>query len=100
MIYGDQQIRRTQRDDSSFSYWGDLDTWGLRFLADARQKQPHVEALMMDQEILLAHVDWGVCEERSAELPEQGLTIAERVLFDGLRSNRDGIGRLDQERLS
>ena len=55
---------------------------------------------MMDQEILLAHVDWGVCEERSAELPEQGLTIAERVLFDGLRSNRDGIGRLDQERLS
>lgn len=86
--------------DRRVGYWGDLDTWGLRFLADARQRQPHVEALMMDQETLLAHVDRGVCEERPAELPEQGLTFAEQALFDGLRSNSFGVGRLEQERLS
>jgi hypothetical protein len=86
--------------DRRIGYWGDLDTWGLKILADARRKQPHVEALMMDEETLLAHVERGVCEERSAELPEQGLTISERALFDRLRSNRDGIGRLEQERLS
>ena len=81
-------------------YWGDIDTWGLKFLADARLKQPHVEALMMNQETLLSHVERGVCEERPAELPEQGLTAVEQALFENLRSNQYGVGRLEQERLS
>ncbi len=86
--------------DRRVGYWGDLDTWGLKFLADARLRQPHVEAVMMDRETLLAYVDRGVCEERPAELPEYGLTPAERTLFDELRSSRLGVGRLEQERLS
>lgn len=81
-------------------YWGDLDTWGLKFLSDVRLRQPHVEAVMMDRETLIAHVERGVCEELPAELPEYGLTPAEQTLFDDLRSSRFGVGRLEQERLS
>ncbi|MEX6728926.1 Wadjet anti-phage system protein JetD domain-containing protein [Pseudomonas aeruginosa] len=72
--------------DRRIGYWGDLDTWGLKFLADARLRQPHVEAVMMDRDTLIAHVERGVCEERPAELPDYGLTLAERSLFEELRS--------------
>lgn len=48
---------------------------GAKILADARLMQPHVEAVMMDQETLLAHVERGVIEARAAELPEHGLTL-------------------------
>lgn len=81
-------------------YWGDLDTWGLKFLADARVMQPHVEALMMDRTTLVAYVERGVGEERPADLPETGLSVAEVELFGSLRSREYGIGRLEQERLS
>ncbi|MCG0434814.1 DUF2220 domain-containing protein [Pseudomonas aeruginosa] len=77
--------------DRRIGYWGDLDTWGLKFLADARLRQPHVEAVMMDRDTLIAHVERGVCEERPAELPDYGLTLAERSLFEELRSGRYGV---------
>jgi hypothetical protein len=32
-------------------YWGDIDTWGLQFLATARQSLAHIDALMMSPEI-------------------------------------------------
>ncbi|HBO5728521.1 hypothetical protein JE010_23440 [Pseudomonas aeruginosa] len=86
--------------DRRVGYWGDLDTWGLKFLADARLRQPHVEAVMMDRDTLIAHVERGVCEDRPAELPDYGLTLAERSLFEELRSATHGVGRLEQERLS
>lgn len=54
---------------------------GLKFLADARLRQPHVEAVMMDRDTLIAHVERGVCEERPAELPDYGLTLTERSLL-------------------
>lgn len=86
--------------DKRIGYWGDIDTWGFKFLAQARQKQPHVEALMMDEATLLAHLERGVAEERTSELPAYGLTAAECLLFDALRTRAHGIGRLEQERLS
>ena len=86
--------------DRRIGYWGDIDTWGLKFLADARRKQAHIEALMMDEQTLLSHVERGVPEERPTERPEYGLTDAERRLFDKLRSRTFGVGRLEQERLS
>ncbi|WP_373185903.1 DUF3322 domain-containing protein [Halopseudomonas sp.] len=86
--------------DRRVGYWGDIDTWGLKFLADARLRQPHVEAVMMDLKTLLTHVERGVDEDRLAGLPAYGLTPAERSLFDELRFGRHGVGRLEQERLS
>ncbi|MFU2664755.1 Wadjet anti-phage system protein JetD domain-containing protein [Pseudomonas aeruginosa] len=54
----------------------------------------------MDRDTLIAHVERGVCEDRPAELPDYGLTLAERSLFEELRSATHGVGRLEQERLS
>ncbi|MFB1114902.1 DUF2220 family protein [Dickeya dadantii] len=79
-------------------YWGDIDTWGLKFLANVQLRQSHVEAVMMVQETLLSHVQQGVCEKRPTELPGQGSTPAERTLFEVLRTNRYGVSRLEQER--
>ncbi|MCY1297965.1 hypothetical protein D9M70_474250 [compost metagenome] len=86
--------------EKRIGYWGDLDTWGLKFLADVRVMQPHAEALMMDKSTLLAYRDRGVSEVRPANLPELGLSYAETELFESLRSGEYGIGRLEQERLS
>jgi len=86
--------------EKRIGYWGDLDTWGLKFLADARVLQPHIEALMMDKVTLLSHIKRGVSEERPSNLPDRGLIPAEIELFECLRSNKYGIGRLEQERLS
>lgn len=86
--------------EKRIGYWGDLDTWGLKFLADVRAMQPHAEALMMDKSTLLAYRDRGVNEVRPANLPELGLSHAETELFESLRSGEYGIGRLEQERLS
>ena len=33
------------------AYWGDIDSWGLQLLARARQLQPEIHALLMEQEI-------------------------------------------------
>lgn len=86
--------------EKRIGYWGDLDTWGLKFLADTRSMQPHVEALMMEKATVLAHIERGVNEEAPATLPERGLTGDEAALFQDLRSGVFGIGRLEQERLS
>ena len=34
-------------DDKQVGYWGDIDTWGLQFLAQARCKIKHLHALLM-----------------------------------------------------
>lgn len=86
--------------EKRIGYWGDLDTWGFKFLANARVMQPHVEALMMDKSTLLAYRTRGVSEEQPANLPELGLSVAEIELFESLRVGEHGIGRLEQERLS
>jgi hypothetical protein len=86
--------------EKRIGYWGDLDTWGLKFLADVRVVQPHAEALMMDKSTLLAYRDRGVSEVRPADLPESGLSVVEIELFESLRTGEYGIGRLEQERLS
>jgi hypothetical protein len=35
--------------ERAIAYWGDLDTWGLAMLADARRGQSVTQALMMDE---------------------------------------------------
>jgi hypothetical protein len=37
-------------DAVEIAYWGDIDTWGLQFLAQARQFRPELTALMMTEE--------------------------------------------------
>lgn len=81
-------------------YWGDIDTWGLKILAEVRLRQPHVQALMMDGFTLAAHIERGVDEPSPTDAPSAGLTLEELDLFESLRARERGVGRLEQERLS
>lgn len=82
------------------AYWGDIDSWGLTILAEARQALPKLEALMMDRETLVAHMDFAVEEPRSTNPPVIGLLAEERLLFDDLIQSPQSVIRLEQEYLA
>lgn len=78
------------------AYWGDLDTWGLAMLAQARRALPQLHALLMDDAIFAAHQDRAVPEPVHA--PTDGtewLLPAEAALDRCLRTLP--AGRLEQE---
>lgn len=78
------------------AYWGDLDTWGLQFLAQARIAIPHLVPLLMDDAVFEAFRHLAVREPVAAGTdPPQGLTDAESRLY--LRLLQDPQGRLEQE---
>lgn len=82
------------------AYWGDIDSWGLTILSDARRRQPHLRALMMDEMTVLEHRNRMVDEESPQfRLPEY-LTEAERQLFERLQNRHYEKTRLEQERLA
>lgn len=83
-------------DAKRIAYWGDLDTWGLRLLAHARQHRSHLSALLMNaQTFATSAPDKGVVEPEGASLPEKGLTVEEQRLFQRLSDSERG--RLEQE---
>jgi hypothetical protein len=82
------------------AYWGDIDSWGLAILSDARRRQPRLQALMMNEAVILQHQTRMVDERESyKQLPEY-LTEAERQLFERLQNRYYGKTRLEQERLA
>lgn len=76
------------------AYWGDLDTWGLRMLAMARQHLPQLQALLMDRATFDAHADRAVAEPIPADV-SPGLRPEEAALDAHLRGLERG--RLEQE---
>ncbi len=77
-------------------YWGDLDTWGLVFLANARSNMPHLTPLMMDSQVFDEHQAAAVSESvPAAEQPPVELTLSEQLLYSRLHSATHG--RLEQE---
>ncbi|KAA3629741.1 MAG: hypothetical protein DWQ09_05765 [Proteobacteria bacterium] len=81
-------------------YWGDIDSWGLSILSDARASLASVEPLMMDVATLNAHEERMVQEpEPLSTLPAQ-LTGQEQQLFLDLAAGRFLSTRLEQERIS
>ncbi len=84
-------------DNKSLYYWGDMDTWGLTLLAEARQHRPFIQALMMNQQVFDTHAaDNAVPEPSTATtLPENGLTAAEQAFYQYLMNQPKG--RLEQE---
>jgi len=76
------------------AYWGDIDTWGLQMLAQARQHLPQLTALLMDRATFDAHQSQAVAEPVRAE-PNMGLQAEEQALNAHLRGLR--VGRLEQE---
>lgn len=79
------------------AYWGDMDTWGLTILANARSKQPHLTAILMNQVTYDKYSDkFAVVEPQIAdELPPSTLTDEEKLFYTALSSSNKG--RLEQE---
>ena len=89
------------------AYWGDIDTWGLKMLAMARQAQPKLKALLMSQSLFQKHQQFAVPEPQSAgECTPQPLTEDESQLYQHLiqlsahathASSKSKKNRLEQE---
>lgn len=77
------------------AYWGDLDTWGLQLLAQARSSIPELTALMMTREVYEQYPDRSVPEPIPASDIPTHLSDSEKSLFEHLRQSTRG--RLEQE---
>ena len=82
------------------AYWGDIDSWGLAILSEARRRHPRVQALMMDEAVVLQHQSRMVNERESYKQLPKHLTEAEQHLFERLQNGHYGKTRLEQERLT
>ena len=86
--------------DCEVKYWGDIDSWGFRFLDAARARQAHIQSTMMDMRTLEAFKPHLGHEPQSNWLPLKHLTEAESSLFLDLSRDRFNGNRLEQEKLS
>jgi hypothetical protein len=78
-------------------YWGDMDTWGLVMLARARERQPHVEPMLMTQELFdRVRSTLSVVERLPAgEEPPAQLAADEKIFYRYLSALEKG--RVEQE---
>jgi hypothetical protein len=78
------------------AYWGDMDSWGLKMLGQARLQQPHLSALLMTKKLFQQHQEQAVIEPSPAgeEIPA-GLNSNEAEFYRYLLSCEKG--RLEQE---
>lgn len=83
--------------ERNLDYWGDMDTWGLRMLARARQLQPHLRPLLMDQPLFDAHADTLAVSEpvNAGPTPPEGLMDSEQSFYRHLLDQAKG--RIEQE---
>jgi hypothetical protein len=79
------------------AYWGDIDTWGLTMLAQARYFQPTLTALLMGQELFEKYTITGAVSEptTAGETPPALLSKQEKDLYVHLLKSEKG--RLEQE---
>lgn len=81
--------------EKKVAYWGDIDTWGLWMLAEARRNIPHLQALLMDATTFEKYQSSAVAEPNPTTPPSDGLTSSEMKLFKQLLTSKKG--RLEQE---
>lgn len=83
--------------NKTLAYWGDMDTWGLTMLANARARQSHLTALLMSQSIFDKYAEeLAVVEPQRADpQPPSNLNSEERRFYMKLFSVEKG--RLEQE---
>ncbi|WP_395788081.1 Wadjet anti-phage system protein JetD domain-containing protein [Aquimonas sp.] len=79
------------------AYWGDLDSWGLRMLAQARRQQPGLCAVLMERELFDSFaLQHAVVEPIPADPePPAALSASEQALYRHLLEQERG--RLEQE---
>lgn len=86
--------------DKQVAYWGDIDSWGLHVLSDARSKLPQLTALMMDHTTVMRYSTMMVDEDSSMTVVPTHLTADELVLFEALIAGNYPGTRLEQEKLA
>jgi hypothetical protein len=99
---GGANVRWAQADwltQRRLGYWGDIDTWGLHYLAGVRRMQSHVEPLLMDLATVQAHLPCIVDEKEPNPAIPGHLSSAETELYQDLLVRRYGGCCLEQERL-
>lgn len=92
-------MRAAWLDDKVVGYWGDMDSWGVVMLARAREHQPGLTPLMMNQELFDCRAPGNAVPESTTaqEEPPDNLTEPEKQFYRYLISRRRG--RLEQEYL-
>ena len=77
-------------------YWGDMDTWGLLMLAQARELQPHLQPILMQRSVFDRCANAAVAEPVPAgPQPPVGLSANEQEFYQYLLGLEKG--RLEQE---
>jgi hypothetical protein len=77
-------------------YWGDMDTWGLKILSQARQYCPTIQSVLMNRTLYERHYHFAVHEPVTAQTDTPAmLTTDEAALYQQLLM--DERGRLEQE---
>lgn len=84
--------------DKRVGYWGDIDSWGLTLLGEARGHLPQLKSLMMDVETLEHFAQFQVAEPAPQTARPAALTPGETALWERLQVDGKSI-RLEQERL-
>jgi hypothetical protein len=83
--------------ERTLGYWGDMDTWGLRMLACARELQPHLTPLLMDQPLFERLAGTLAVPEpiTAGRASPHGLTGSEQTFYQHLINQAKG--RIEQE---
>ncbi len=83
--------------ERELGYWGDMDTWGLRMLARARELQPRLTPLLMDQPLFERFSETRAVPEpiNAGPVPLDELTGTEQVFYQYLLDQAKG--RIEQE---
>lgn len=89
-------LRAPWLGDRRLGYWGDMDTWGLHMLARARELQPQLQPLLMQQDLFERHAPRLAVREPVAADPQPAtLTPPEQAFYQHLRTLDKG--RIEQE---
>jgi hypothetical protein len=87
-------------DRARILYWGDIDTYGLAILGQARASRPGIESLLMNEATLLDYRELWSREAKQYSGKVSNLTGAESKLLSDLRGGAWGPNvRLEQERI-
>lgn len=92
-------LRAEWLDGKEIAYWGDMDTWGLTMLAQARQHRSSLTAILMDRQTFDQYAEGNAVTEPvgAGEEPFDGLDVEEQALYRWLQLSERG--RLEQEYL-
>jgi len=90
-------MRNQWLGEKNLAYWGDMDTWGMAILAQARLNQSQLIPLMMSQELFeqlalqYAVLEPTACDENIS----CGLNLHENAFYQFLQTQKKG--RIEQE---